>query len=397
MSSHLGPAFVDSSLMRVLGAPLSAQGVITPPTLTADVDNYSPTGLATANVVRLAGDNAVAWEIRGILAPPTDQRMLIIQNIGTANPLALIHDASTSTAANRIYYNGGVAGGRLGMASGQCYLLIYDNSVSRWRVLSAFSGDYTTTPQAPSGAGSAGSSPYFSPQNHVHPATDIAVDTIWAAAGDIVQATGNDAAARLAIGSAFQVPRVNSGATALEYAGGLNLIGDSGVLGADATSIDFSSIPATYAHLVAFLYGRSDQTGVQMVGVYVRINNISTATYDYIGTDVLATVASGYSSSGATEIFAGEFPANNATANLFGSSVLFFPNYSDGSNRKTMLMLSGGIDTESGTKTAWEFDAQFGKNRANTAINRLTFLSGTTLGTNKFKAGSRATLYGLGV
>lgn len=45
----------------------------------------------------------------------------------------------------------------------------------------------------------------------------VATDTIWNAAGDIVQGTGSDTAARLPIGSAAQQLRVNSGATALEY------------------------------------------------------------------------------------------------------------------------------------------------------------------------------------
>jgi hypothetical protein len=46
----------------------------------------------------------------------------------------------------------------------------------------------------------------------------IATDTIWDAAGDLAVGTGADAAARLAKGTALQVLRVNSGATALEWA-----------------------------------------------------------------------------------------------------------------------------------------------------------------------------------
>jgi hypothetical protein len=46
---------------------------------------------------------------------------------------------------------------------------------------------------------------------------DVATDTIWNVAGDIVQATGSDTAARLAIGTTLQILQVNAGATALEY------------------------------------------------------------------------------------------------------------------------------------------------------------------------------------
>ena len=45
----------------------------------------------------------------------------------------------------------------------------------------------------------------------------IATDPIWAAAGDIVQASGKDAAAVLSLGTAYEVPQVNAGATALAY------------------------------------------------------------------------------------------------------------------------------------------------------------------------------------
>lgn len=47
---------------------------------------------------------------------------------------------------------------------------------------------------------------------------DVSSDTIWNAAGDIVVGTGSDTAARLAKGTALQYLRVNSGATALEWA-----------------------------------------------------------------------------------------------------------------------------------------------------------------------------------
>ena len=46
----------------------------------------------------------------------------------------------------------------------------------------------------------------------------VATDTIWDAAGDLAVGTGANTAARLAIGSALYVLRVNAGATALEWA-----------------------------------------------------------------------------------------------------------------------------------------------------------------------------------
>jgi hypothetical protein len=48
----------------------------------------------------------------------------------------------------------------------------------------------------------------------------VATDTIWDAAGDLVQGTGANTAARLAIGTAGQVLKVNAGATAVEWGAG---------------------------------------------------------------------------------------------------------------------------------------------------------------------------------
>jgi hypothetical protein len=45
----------------------------------------------------------------------------------------------------------------------------------------------------------------------------VATDTIWDAAGDLVQGTGSNTAARLALGTAGQVLKVNAGATAVEW------------------------------------------------------------------------------------------------------------------------------------------------------------------------------------
>jgi len=48
----------------------------------------------------------------------------------------------------------------------------------------------------------------------------IAIDPLWAAAGDLVQGTGNNAAAILSLGTAYQVPAVNAGADAIAYVDG---------------------------------------------------------------------------------------------------------------------------------------------------------------------------------
>lgn len=68
---------------------------------------------------------------------------------------------------------------------------------------------------------------------------DVATDAIWDAAGDLVQGTGSNTAARLAIGTANQLLQVNAGATASEWT--------SALLG--LTSISFGANPADAGRL----------------------------------------------------------------------------------------------------------------------------------------------------
>lgn len=65
----------------------------------------------------------------------------------------------------------------------------------------------------------------------------VATDTIWDAAGDLVVGTGSNTAARLAKGTALQTLRVNAGATALEWA--TNSI--STIVGVSSTKAEFDS------------------------------------------------------------------------------------------------------------------------------------------------------------
>jgi len=69
--------------------------------------------------------------------------------------------------------------------------------------------------------------------------TTIATDTIWDAAGDLVQGTGANTAARLAKGGALALPRMNVGATAIEWGtGGQIAFPADAVPSADANTLD---------------------------------------------------------------------------------------------------------------------------------------------------------------
>lgn len=103
--------------------------------------------------------------------------------------------------------------------------------------------------------------------------TNSSTDLITTA-GDILYGTAADTMARLGIGTAGQVLKVNSGATAPEWGaaagGGMTSIA-SGTLSSTSTLI--SSIPTTYNNLVLYIDGWTiASTGW---GLYLRLNDDS--------------------------------------------------------------------------------------------------------------------------
>lgn len=109
-------------------------GDISPTALSGAVDDYNPTGLSTAAVLRIDG-GAADRNISGIVPTPAtgsaDGRILVVLNIGTSNALQLVDEsASGSAAANRFTLGG--ANRFIPHRSG--IILIYDTTSSRWRV-----------------------------------------------------------------------------------------------------------------------------------------------------------------------------------------------------------------------------------------------------------------------
>jgi hypothetical protein len=116
-------------------ASFAFTGDITPSQITSNQNDYNPTGLSTATVLRLNSDAARA--ITG-LAGGSDGRVVIIFNIGS-NMLKLMDENTGSTAANRFSLQG-TSGGGVGDAAqyvgpDQAVMLIYDSTASRWKLL----------------------------------------------------------------------------------------------------------------------------------------------------------------------------------------------------------------------------------------------------------------------
>lgn len=324
--------------------------VISPTALSADVNNWAPPGIGTATVIRVTSDSTPRT-ITGIdvtTAAAGDGRVILLTNANASTPVLLVHDSSSSTAANRLYLGGATAGGVFNLIANQSVLLEYDGTSSRWRAIGFYSGDYATIPFANALAGATGSSPFFAPRDHVHPAWPMAI------------------------------------------------LSDTIVSGSDVVSIDVNPLNTTFRHLLIYAYARSDTaSGTNSTGIYFRANNLSTAIYNYMYLDQLNTTLTGNAASGGTEAYFGNTWKASSTANFFAPTVCFIPNYADASNKKVYLALTGGPATESTTKTDWDMDIISGEIGITAAISRLTFYSGSTIGTNKYKIGSRITVYGL--
>lgn len=103
-------------------------GSLTPAQITADQNNYSPTGLELTNTLRLDAD-----QIRLItgIAGGYDGRTLRIVNVGASDStLVLKRESASSTAANRFSLARDIT-----LDNGESVTLIYDGSSSRWRTL----------------------------------------------------------------------------------------------------------------------------------------------------------------------------------------------------------------------------------------------------------------------
>jgi hypothetical protein len=154
-------------------------GVITPAQLTASVNNYNPTGFATASVARLSAD--AEWNITGMVAAAASHFVVLV-NIG-GNTVNLLDESASSSAANRFALDVNLA-----LTADTAASLWYDGTSARWRLLGI-------------GKASAAST------------SALAADTLWDAAGDLVKGTGANTAAKLTRGTAGQFLRTNSGGT----------------------------------------------------------------------------------------------------------------------------------------------------------------------------------------
>lgn len=120
---------VGETLLDIVDS-FAQNATISPSQLTGNTDNWNPTDVATATVIRVSTD--ASRNLTGILAAagavPFATKLLV--NIGSFD-LVLVHDA-TSTAANRFL---SPTGSDLTLAAGETATLWYDPTTQRWRIV----------------------------------------------------------------------------------------------------------------------------------------------------------------------------------------------------------------------------------------------------------------------
>lgn len=101
---------------------------LTPPTLTANTHNYSPTGLSAASYLRIASTGGI--NLTGLIAPSTT-RVLWVRNVGAAN-ITLTHEDTNSTAPYRFQLPNAAS---VTLGAGEGLQLLYDVTTQRWGTL----------------------------------------------------------------------------------------------------------------------------------------------------------------------------------------------------------------------------------------------------------------------
>lgn len=212
---------------------------------------------------------------------------------------------------------------------------------------------------------------------------DLATDAIWDAAGDIVQGTGANTGARLAIGTANQLLRVNSGATAVEWAGvGRVLINEASPSGTN--TVTWNSIPATYKSLQIEAMGRTD-TGSTVDNVKIWLNNDTTATnYFYERLEASDTTVSAADAEDGPPYF--QLAGASAVANTAGTGFAYILDYAG----TTFFKYIDARSVSRRSATTGHLDRVAGEWESTVAISRIDLI-----GVGNFISGSRFRLYGV--
>ena len=109
---------------------VSFNGELTPAAISANTNNYAPTGIDTCNFLRLSASGN--FNLTGIIAPsPASNQAIFVVNVGASNSITFKNNDASSTAANRF-----LLGGDKNVQTDEGILIIYDQTSARWRASS---------------------------------------------------------------------------------------------------------------------------------------------------------------------------------------------------------------------------------------------------------------------
>ena len=151
-------------------------------------------------------------------------------------------------------------------------------------------------------------------------------------------------------------------------------------LASTATSITFSSIPATYTDLCLKLSIRTDKA--TLGDVWLLKLNTSSANFTARWIE-----GNGASASSGSSILYGALVGSSATASTFNNTEIYFPNYAGSTNKSFSI----DATTENNATTSYA-DLIASLWSQTTAINQLTLKSGNA---QNFTQHSSAYLYGI--
>jgi len=207
--------------------------------------------------------------------------------------------------------------------------------------------------------------------------------------GDLLYGTGSGALTRLGIGSSAQVLTVASGVPSWATAAGAGAVVQitDTTLSSAAADITFSSIAATYNHLMIIISGQCSSGSVNGTDLKVQLNsdtgnNYRTARNTKYATAGATVTIEGSGASASLDM--GNLWCGTATVSSTAAAQMTFPNYKGTTLQKTMIFTGGANSDAPGA------GAGIGMWANTAAITTIKiFSAGGNLNT-----GTRATLYG---
>ena len=114
----------------LIGLNQITDGIITPPQLNSDQDDYSPTGFSTCNLIRqdINGDRVIT----GFVAPAAGvNRIFCNSNLSGSSNIKFKNNDSSSAAANRLLLRDN--GPDKSIKENENAIFWYDHTSNRWR------------------------------------------------------------------------------------------------------------------------------------------------------------------------------------------------------------------------------------------------------------------------